>query len=144
MMKQLLIGMVALLMVMSARADHQVVAHYKLTDPEALGQVQGPEVIKNRAADSLSVKRVGAPRYMNVPPDRAESIPAVGWTGPLFLLVHEVPAGRGVVAGSVDRRVGRSSALRALRGELRGPARSRLGLRRWERGFHTDRFEFRE
>jgi len=57
------------LVVRSAFSDTTPVAHYTLTDPEAVGQVQGPELLENAAGDTFALTRDGAPRYMNLPPD---------------------------------------------------------------------------
>ena len=68
-MRRLLIGWAALLVMTSVHAATIPLAHYKLMDSEALGQVQGPETLENSAGDRFALTRDGAPRYMNVPPD---------------------------------------------------------------------------
>jgi hypothetical protein len=51
----------------SVSADLQVIAHYRLTNKDALGQVQGPQQLKNIVGDKYHLIRKGAPRYMNLP-----------------------------------------------------------------------------
>jgi len=53
----------------AARADVESVAEYRLTDPDALGAVQGPERLPNRAGRRLPLLRRGDPRYFNLAPN---------------------------------------------------------------------------
>lgn len=55
----------------STRASVTPIADYVLTDPDALGQVQGPAELLNRAGDPYVLLRRGAPRYLNLAPDPA-------------------------------------------------------------------------
>ena len=52
----------------AARAQVTVIGEYRLTDPNALGAVQGPAEPKNRSGDKHSRTRQGDPQYFNVPP----------------------------------------------------------------------------
>ncbi len=57
------------LLALASHGGTEPVADFKLTDPNALGQVQGPETLKNSAGARFALTRKGRPRYMNVPPD---------------------------------------------------------------------------
>ncbi len=63
---------ILLILSITAFADLQVIAHYRLTDKDALGQVQGPQQLKNLAGNQYHLARKGAPRYMNIPPNEQD------------------------------------------------------------------------
>ena len=57
---------------LEVHASVRPVADYKFTHATALGQVQGPEQLKNRVSDAYVLTRQGEPRYMNVPENPAD------------------------------------------------------------------------
>ena len=52
-----------------ARAEIKVEAEYRLTDPQALGAVQGPAELENERGDRFALERKGEPHYFNIPPN---------------------------------------------------------------------------
>ena len=51
----------------AARADVEAIAEYDLTDPHALGAVQGPAQLANEVGKRFTLVRRGDPAYLNLP-----------------------------------------------------------------------------